>query len=65
MTGVELTVVIPIRNEAPSLVEQHRELTDTLTAWGRSYEIVVVDENFGVRITDVVARTQRLSPSGR
>ncbi|HEX7590318.1 MAG TPA: flagellar motor switch protein FliN [Candidatus Limnocylindrales bacterium] len=28
-------------------------------------EIVVVDENFGVRITDVVARTQRLSPSGR
>jgi flagellar motor switch protein FliN len=28
-------------------------------------EVVVVDENFGVRITDVVARTQRLSPSGR
>jgi flagellar motor switch protein FliN len=28
-------------------------------------EVVVVDENFGVRITDVVARTQRLTPSGR
>jgi flagellar motor switch protein FliN len=28
-------------------------------------EVVVVDENFGVRITDVVARVQRLSPSGR
>jgi flagellar motor switch protein FliN len=28
-------------------------------------EVVVVDENFGVRITDVVARQQRLSPSGR
>jgi flagellar motor switch protein FliN len=27
--------------------------------------VVVVDENFGVRITDVVARVQRLSPSGR
>jgi flagellar motor switch protein FliN len=28
-------------------------------------EVVVVDENFGVRITDVVSRQQRLSPSGR
>jgi flagellar motor switch protein FliN len=28
-------------------------------------EVVVVDENFGVRITDVVARQQRLSPSNR
>ena len=28
-------------------------------------EVVVVDENFGVRITDVVSRQQRLSPRGR
>ena len=28
-------------------------------------EVVVVDENFGVRITDVVARQQRLQPTGR
>jgi flagellar motor switch protein FliN len=28
-------------------------------------EVVVVDENFGVRITDVVARQQRLTPTGR
>jgi len=28
-------------------------------------EVVVVDENFGVRITDVVARQQRLSPLNR
>ncbi len=28
-------------------------------------EVVVVDENFGVRITDVVARQQRLSTAGR
>jgi flagellar motor switch protein FliN len=27
-------------------------------------EVVVVDENFGVRITDVVSRQQRLSPAG-
>lgn len=41
---IELTVVIPIRNEAPSLAELHRELTDTLDAWGRSYEIIVIDD---------------------
>ena len=50
---IELTVVIPIRNEAPSLVELHREFTDTLTAWGRAYEMIVVDdgstdESFGI-----------------
>lgn len=28
-------------------------------------EVVAIDENFGVRITDVVSRQQRLSPSAR
>jgi glycosyltransferase involved in cell wall biosynthesis len=40
----ELSVVIPIHNEGPSLVEAHRELTDTLRAWGRPYEILIVDD---------------------
>ena len=44
MTAVELSVVIPIRNEAASLVELHREFTETLTAWGRSYEIIIIDD---------------------
>src|SRR5215831_15783686 len=44
MSLVELSVVIPIRNEAPSLVELHGELTDTLTRWGRAYELIVVDD---------------------
>ena len=41
---VELSVIVPIRNEAPGLVELHRELTDTLERWGRSYEIVAIDD---------------------
>src|SRR6185436_20230770 len=41
---VELSVIVPIRNEAPGLVERHRELTDTLERWGRSYEIVAIDD---------------------
>jgi glycosyltransferase involved in cell wall biosynthesis len=40
----DLTIVIPIHNEAPCLMELHAELTLTLGAWGRSYEIIVVDD---------------------
>jgi glycosyltransferase involved in cell wall biosynthesis len=40
----ELSVVIPIRNESASLVELHRELTETLDAWGRSYEMLLIDD---------------------
>jgi glycosyltransferase involved in cell wall biosynthesis len=41
---VDLSVVIPVRNEAPALEELHRELTSTLSAWGRSYEIIVIED---------------------
>jgi glycosyltransferase involved in cell wall biosynthesis len=40
----QLSVVIPIRNEAACLDELCRELTDTLVAWGRPYEILLVDD---------------------
>jgi glycosyltransferase involved in cell wall biosynthesis len=40
----ELSVVIPVRNEAPSLDELYRELTTTLAGFGRPYEILVIDD---------------------
>jgi glycosyltransferase involved in cell wall biosynthesis len=40
----ELSVVIPVRNEAPNVRRLHQELTDVLRAWGRSYEIVFVED---------------------
>src|SRR3954464_7104404 len=40
----EITVVIPMRNEAPNVAELHKELTDVLRAFGRPYEILTVDD---------------------
>ncbi len=57
---IELSVVIPIRDEAPSLVELHRELTETLTAWGRPYELIVVDDGSMDESFETLARLQAL-----
>jgi glycosyltransferase involved in cell wall biosynthesis len=40
----DLSVVIPIHNEAPNLEPLHRELTETLGAWGRPYEVLLIDD---------------------
>src|SRR5206468_7038252 len=55
---LDLSVVIPIRNEAPSLEELHRELTDTLGAWGRTYEIIIVDDGSSDESFPTLARLQ-------
>jgi glycosyltransferase involved in cell wall biosynthesis len=40
----DLSVVIPIYNEAPSLEALHREFTAALEAWGRPYELLLIDD---------------------
>jgi glycosyltransferase involved in cell wall biosynthesis len=40
----ELSVVIPVRNESPNVDELYRDLTDALGRWGKSYEVIVVDD---------------------
>src|SRR5882762_7441251 len=58
MSDVDLSVVIPIRNEAPALLELHRELTQTLAASGRSYELIVVDDGSTDESFEILARLQ-------
>jgi glycosyltransferase involved in cell wall biosynthesis len=59
---VELSVVIPVRNEAASLEELHQELTDTLERFGHSYEIIVVDDGSTDRSFEILVRLQALDP---
>ena len=59
---VELSVIVPIRNEAPGLVELHRELSETLGRWGRSYEIVAIDDGSTDDSFAVLAKLQAMDP---
>jgi len=40
----ELSIVIPVQNESPNIKPLYDELTQTLGQYGRSYEIIVVDD---------------------
>jgi glycosyltransferase involved in cell wall biosynthesis len=62
---IELSVVIPIRNEAASLVELHREFTETLAAWGRPYELILVDDGSTDDGFAIMARIQAADPHVR
>jgi glycosyltransferase involved in cell wall biosynthesis len=57
---VELSVIVPIRNEAPGLEELHHELTQTLDRWGRSYEIIAVDDGSTDDSFAVLSRLQAM-----
>ena len=42
--GPELSVVIPLLDEAANVDALYLELTETLEAWGRGFEVVFVDD---------------------
>jgi glycosyltransferase involved in cell wall biosynthesis len=59
---IELSIVIPIRNEAASLVELHREFTETLSAFGREFEILIVDDGSTDDSFEILKRLQLSDP---
>jgi glycosyltransferase involved in cell wall biosynthesis len=40
----ELSIVIPVHNESPNITPLYDELTQTLEQFGRSYELLIVDD---------------------
>jgi glycosyltransferase involved in cell wall biosynthesis len=55
----DLSVVIPIRNESNSIPDLYRELTATLEAWGRPYEVIAVDDGSTDNSFELLAQCQQ------
>ena len=58
----ELSVVIPVRNEAPSLEELCQQLTRALAGWGGAYEIIFVEDGSTDESFQVLKRLQAGDP---
>ena len=57
---LDISVVVPMKNEAPNVDELYRELTAALEACGRPYEILAIDDG---STDDTFARLARLQAS--
>ncbi len=66
-TGVapDLSIVVPIHNEAPNLEPLHREISETLAGWGRSYEMILVDDGSRDGSFEILAKIQASDPRVR
>jgi glycosyltransferase involved in cell wall biosynthesis len=63
--SLELSVVIPIHDEAPNLDELYRELTATLEAWGHGYELIFIDDGSRDESFAILARLHQRDPRVR
>jgi glycosyltransferase involved in cell wall biosynthesis len=61
----ELSVVIPICNEAPNLEPLYREITEALGAWGRPYEVILVDDGSSDESFEILSKLQATDPRVR
>ena len=61
----ELSVVIPIYNEALNLRELYQEFSKVLTAWGRPFELILVDDGSTDDSFAILAELQLSDPRVR
>jgi glycosyltransferase involved in cell wall biosynthesis len=54
----EISVVVPMRNEAPNVEQLCSELTAALEAFGRPYEIIAIDDGSTDATFELLARLQ-------
>jgi glycosyltransferase involved in cell wall biosynthesis len=58
----EVSVIVPMRNEAPTVRKLYSELTAALEGFGRSYEIVVIDDGSTDETFKLLAELQESDP---
>ena len=63
--GPELSVVIPLLDEAANVDALHLELTKTLEAWGRGFEVVFVDDGSNDGTFEKLASIHAVDPRVR
>lgn len=61
----EISVVVPMRNESPNVERLYRDVTASLTQFGRAYEIVAIDDGSRDDTFERLARLQAADPRVR
>jgi glycosyltransferase involved in cell wall biosynthesis len=61
----EISIVVPMRNESLNIEDFYRELTSSLTQFGRSYEVVAIDDGSRDDTFELLARIQAKDPRVR
>ena len=59
---LELSIVIPVHNESPNIKDLYDELTQTMGQYGRSYELLIVDDGSTDDTFDKLAALQARDP---
>jgi glycosyltransferase involved in cell wall biosynthesis len=60
--AVEISVVVPMRNESPNVAKLYDELTAVLTGFGRPYEILAIDDGSTDDTFELLAERQSSDP---
>jgi glycosyltransferase involved in cell wall biosynthesis len=63
--GPEISVVVPMRNESPNVERLYREVTASLSQFGRAYEILAIDDGSRDDTFELLARIQAKDPRVR